>query len=261
MARPPSLDLADFEPSAVDPTELADRLRGQYDEIAQLAGGLAHEIRNPLSTMRLNLDLLAEDFRDPANDRERRALQKIDRVRKESHRLEGLLEDFLRFIRVGALPESPADLNAVVEDIRDFCEPQSLAQGIVTRSQADPELPKVPLHVDAFKQAILNLVRNAQHAMPDGGELILRTRFDRVEGFAVLDVIDTGPGIAPEALPRVFEPFFSTRARGTGLGLPLTRRIVEAHGGSIDLESERGKGTQFTIRLPIVGSEGPGGPG
>ena len=260
MARSPAPELADFEPSSIDPNELADRLRGQYDEIAQLAGGLAHEIRNPLSTMRLNLDLLAEDFRDPANDRERRALQKIDRVRKESHRLEGLLEDFLRFIRVGALPEGPADLNAVVEDIRDFCEPQSLAQGIVTRSQADPDLPEVPLHVDAFKQAVLNLVRNAQHAMTDGGELILRTRFERPEGWAVLEVIDTGPGIAPEALPRVFEPFFSTRARGTGLGLPLTRRIVEAHGGSIDLESERGKGTQFTIRLPIGVSGGPGGP-
>ncbi|CAN5904805.1 HAMP domain-containing sensor histidine kinase [soil metagenome] len=232
-----------------DGSEANHRLRAQYNEIAQLAGGLAHEIRNPLSTMRLNLDLLAEDFRDAESVRDRRALQKIDRVRKESHRLEGLLEDFLRLVRVGQLPRLSADLNAVVEDIRDFCEPQSLSQGVVTRCQFAPNLPPIALNIDIFKQALLNLIRNAQLAMPDGGELILRTR---LEGpCVVLDVIDTGSGIPEADQPRVFEPFFSTRPRGTGLGLPTTRRIVEAHGGTIDLQSEPGKGSHFTIRLPI----------
>ncbi|QDV33887.1 two-component system sensor histidine kinase NtrB [Tautonia plasticadhaerens] len=240
------------------PADQAQRLRDQYAEIAQLAGGLAHEIRNPLSTMRLTLDLLAEDFRGAQSDRDRRALQKIDRVRKESHRLEGLLEDFLRLVRVGGLDLAPADLNAVVEDVRDFCEPQSLAHGIVTRIQLDPELPPVALHVDSLKQALLNLIRNAQNAMPSGGELILRTR--RCAGdagdVARLDVIDTGVGIPPSDRPRVFDAFFSTRARGTGLGLPMTRRIVEAHGGTIELDSEPGKGTQFSLLLPAAGPRG-----
>jgi signal transduction histidine kinase len=247
----------DPEPAAPLPPELARRLRDQYAEIAQFAGGLAHEIRNPLSTMRLTLDLLAEDFRDAQNDRERRALQKIDRVRKESHRLENLLEDFLRVVRLSDLDLVPGDLNAVLEDVRDFCEPQSLAQGVVTRLQTDPDLPPVALHVDSFKQALLNLIRNAQLAMPEGGELILRTRRDPENG-VVIDVIDTGCGIPAEALPRVFDPFYSTRPRGSGLGLPMTRRIIEAHGGTIELDSEPGKGTRFLIRLP-ASAAGPGG--
>jgi len=243
------------ESAHVDPSdprapilERLHRLEDQYAQIAQLAGGLAHEIRNPLSTMRLTLDLLAGDFRGSESDRDRRALQKIDRLRDESLRLEGLLEDFLRYVRAGALPRSLTDLNAVVEDVRDFCEPQSLSQGIVTRVQLDPNLPRVAIHVDTFKQALLNLIRNAQHAMPDGGELILHSS---VEGPMVrLDVIDTGVGIPPETQPRIFESFYSTRPKGTGLGLPTTRRIVEALGGSIEFESEPGKGTQFTVRLP-----------
>lgn len=238
------------------PPELVQHLRDQYTEIAQLAGGLAHEIRNPLSTMRLTLDLLAEDFRDATTDRERRAIQKIERVRRESQRLENLLEDFLRVVRVGGLDLVPSDLNGVLEDVRDFCEPQSLAQGVVTRFQADPDLPLVELHVDSFKQALLNLIRNAQLAMPEGGEMILRTRRDPSGNGVLLEIVDTGTGIPPDAIPRVFEPFYSTRPRGTGLGLPMTRRIIEAHGGTISLDSEPGKGTRFLIRLPSASARG-----
>src|SRR5580704_11529241 len=120
-------------PAAEKPTDLSPideheanlRLRAQYTEIAQLAGGLAHEIRNPLSTMRLNLDLLAEDFENPETTRDKRVLQKIDRLRRETERLQDILEDFLRFARVQELRREPADLNAVVDDLRDFCEPQA----------------------------------------------------------------------------------------------------------------------------------------
>ena len=119
------------------------RLREQYAEIAQLAGGLAHEIRNPLSTMCLNLDLLAEDFQEPENPRERRILQKIDRIRRETQRLQSILEDFLRFARVQDLKFERADLNAIVDDLRDFCEPQAATQGIVIRTHYDEDLPPV----------------------------------------------------------------------------------------------------------------------
>ena len=227
-----------------------ERLRAQFAELAQIAGGLAHEIRNPLSTMQLNLDLLAEDFTDPASQRDRRALQKIERVRKESHRLQNILEDFLRFVRVQELRLVPADLNEVVDVLRDFHEGQASVQGVVIRTHYDPHLPPVALEVELFKQALLNLTLNALHAMPDGGELILTTR--REGDWAVLELTDTGAGIPIESQGRVFEAFYSTKPGGNGLGLPTVRRIVEAHGGEIGLESEPGKGTKFTIRLPII---------
>ena len=228
----------------------ARRLRAQCAEVSELAGGLAHEIRNPLSTMRLNLDLLAEDFVDPQTLRDRRVLQKIDRLRKESHRLEGILEDFLRFVRAQEPRREPTDLNAVVDELRDFCEGTCFELGITTRTSYAPDLPPIPLDADLFKQALLNLILNAQAAMPNGGELILQTRREGL--WAILDVTDTGRGIPEEIQPRVFEAFFSTKLRGSGLGLPTTRRVIEAHGGSIALESEPGKGSKFTIRLPMT---------
>jgi signal transduction histidine kinase len=227
----------------------ARRLREQYAEIAQLAGGLAHEIRNPLSIIRLNLDLLAEDFQAADSTRDRRILQKIERVRDESHRLQDLLENFLRFARAQNLRLRPADVNAVIDEVRDFVEGQAAAQGIVVRTHYDADLPAVPLDVDPFKQALLNLILNAQHAMPEGGELILTTR--REHDWAVLDVVDTGCGIAEDVQPKVFDAFFSTRTGGSGLGLPMARKVIEAHSGSINLSSEPGKGTKFTIRLPL----------
>ncbi len=248
---PPTVaDAATDSPPGVEGAEaLARQLRSQFAEIAELAGGLAHEIRNPLSTMRLNLDLLAEDFGPAETVRDRRALEKVERVRRETLRLEDLLEEFLRYVRVAGIRPAPADLNAVVDDLRDFCEPQAMAQGIVTRAHYEPSLPPIALDVDQFKQALLNLVRNAQQAMPDGGELIVQTR--REGPWAAVDVIDTGRGIDPEVQPRIFEAFYSTRPKGTGLGLSTTRRIVEAHGGSIEVSSEPGRGSQFTVRLPV----------
>jgi two-component system sensor histidine kinase HydH len=229
--------------------EANQRLRAQYAEIAQLAGGLAHEIRNPLSTMGLNLDLLAEEFPEPETPRERRIVQKIERLRRETQRLQDILEDFLRFARVQELQVTPTDLNAVVEDLRDFCEPQCALGGIILRAQYDEALPLVGLNVDLFKQALLNLILNAQKAMPDGGELILRTRREGV--FAALDVVDTGCGMDEDLQAKVFNAFFSTRSGGSGLGLPTTRKIVEAHGGTVAVRSEPGKGSQFTVRLPL----------
>jgi two-component system, NtrC family, sensor histidine kinase HydH len=239
--------------ATVDEPEVNRRLRAQYAEIAQLAGGLAHEIRNPLSTMSLNLDLLAEDFQNPETPRDRRVLQKIDRLRRESLRLQNILEDFLRFARVQELRLDPADLNAVVDDLRDFCEPQAATRGIVIRTQYDPDLPFVRLEVDVFKQALLNLILNAEHAMPDGGEMILRTRHEGP--WVLLDVTDTGVGMSEEVRSRVFDAFYSTRPGGSGLGLPTTRKIVEAHRGTIHVQTVPGKGSQFTVRLPADGED------
>lgn len=227
----------------------ASRLRAQYAEISQLAGGLAHEIRNPLSTLQLNLQLLEEDLQEPETPRERRALQRVGRLNHEVRRLHGILENFLRFARIQGLDLRPGDLNEVVEELRDFYEPTAIARSIVIRTQLADDLPPVGLEPDLFKQALLNLVLNAEHAMPSGGELILTTRRDG--NSAVLEVTDTGVGMTDEVRMRVFDAFFSTRPGGSGLGLPTTRKIIEGHGGTIQVQSDPGKGSRFTIRLPI----------
>jgi two-component system sensor histidine kinase HydH len=238
------------DPTADEP-EVTRRLRAQYAEISQLAGGLAHEIRNPLSTLSLNLDLLAEDFHGSESARDRRVQQRVDRLKREVQRLYDILENFLRFARVQELKLAPTDLNAVVEDLCDFYEPQASTQGIVVRTQFAPDLPRLPIDADLFKQAVLNLMLNAEHAMPEGGELIMTTR--REDRWGVFEVTDTGVGMDEDVRARIFDPFFSTRPAGSGLGLPTTRKIVESHGGSIEVYSVPGKGSRFSIRLPLQG--------
>lgn len=232
------------------PDDERRRLLEQYTEIATLVGGLAHEIKNPLSTVNLNLQLLAEDFVDAQSQRDRRALHKIEIIQKECHRLEDILNEFLRFVRVMELELEPQDLNAIVAEMIDFHDPQAQLGGIVIRDSLPEDLPKVMLDADVFKQALLNLILNAMQAMPRGGDLMLRTRAE--DGFVYLDVIDTGNGMSQESLAKVFRPFYSTRPGGSGLGLPTAKRIVEAHHGKLFVESEPGKGTAFTIRLPVA---------
>jgi two-component system, NtrC family, sensor histidine kinase HydH len=248
-ARVPSLPAAEEEP------EITRRLRAQYAEISQLAGGLAHEIRNPLSTVSLNLDLLAEDFQKPETARDRRVLQRVERLQHEVNRLSDILENFLRFARVQDLGLESADLNAIVDELRDFYEPTAATRGIVIRTYLSADLPPTQIDADLFKQALLNLVLNAEHAMPAGGELMLTTRHE--DPWIVLDVIDTGAGMTEEVRTRIFDAFFSTRPAGSGLGLPTARKIIEAHGGSIQVQSEPGKGSQFTLRLPVREGNAP----
>jgi signal transduction histidine kinase len=214
-----------------------------------VAGGLAHEIKNPLSTIRLNMELLAEDF--SASDRpvDRRALAKIQLVQSECVRLENLLNDFLRFSRLGQLDLQPADLNAEISRALDLFAPQAAEKHIDIIRYLDPELPTVQLDRETFHAALLNLILNAQQAMTASGQLVVRTR--ELPGWVVLDLIDTGCGIEPEVQQKMFEAFYSTKPGGSGLGLPIAKRIVEAHGGGIAVESELGRGSKISIALPM----------
>lgn len=252
----PVSELAPALPAVEDEPDITRRLRAQYTEISQLAGGLAHEIRNPLSTVSLNLDLLAEDFQKPETPRDRRVLQRVERLQHEVYRLRDILENFLRFARVQELGLVSTDLNKIVDELCDFYEPTAAAKGIVIRTFLAADLPLTRIDADLFKQSLLNLVLNAEHAMPSGGELMLTTR--RENGWVVLDVIDTGTGMTEEVRARIFDAFFSTRPAGSGLGLPTARKIIEAHGGTIQVQSEPGKGSQFTVRLPASESRPSG---
>lgn len=230
--------------------ERSRRLMEQYTEIAALAGGLAHEIKNPLSTIRLNLSLLAEDFAESHGLRERRALKKIQTVQRECERLNEILEDFLRFARVREFRLELCELNEVIREVVDFIAPQADQQGIEVVPNLSSDLPAIGLDRELFKQALLNLVINAQHVLGSDGQIVLQTR--EVASGVQLDVIDNGLGMDPETLSRVFQPFFSTRREGSGLGLPTAKKIIESHNGTITVESAVGKGTHFAIILPAA---------
>ena len=225
-----------------------------YSELSELVGGLAHEIRNPLSTIRLNMELLAEDFQEaesgggPQRQRDRRARAKIELVRQECDRLQQLLGDFLDFARQESLSLEPVNLNEEIGQLLEFFAARAEEAGVEVIRYLDPAVPKVQLDRETFRSAVLNLLINAVQAMTEGGQLVVRTR---PAGMGVLlELIDTGPGMDPETLAKAFRAFFSTKQGGSGLGLPTARKIVEAHGGSIDVETAVGRGTRVSIWLP-----------
>ncbi|MDO5553624.1 MAG: ATP-binding protein [Planctomycetia bacterium] len=238
--------LLDFSPEEVN-----KRLREQYTEIARLAGGLAHEVKNPLSTIRLNLDLLAEDLEDlPASPQTRRALMKIDAVKKESVRLEDLLNEFLDFTRAHHMELAAGDVNRELKEIVDFFRPRADAAHVQIIEFFTSDLPTIRIDRRSFHRAILNLLLNALQAMPDGGELLVRTR--ACGSNVAIDLIDTGCGMDHQTMQKIFEPFYSTKQGGSGLGLPTVRKIIEGHGGRMAIQSEPDAGTQFTLTFPSL---------
>jgi two-component system, NtrC family, sensor histidine kinase HydH len=229
--------------------DVNQKLVDQYTEIARLAGGLAHEIKNPLSTIRLNMELLAEDFAEEESQRDRRALAKVRVVERECRRLQELLDNFLSFAKVRKLNQQPSNLNLQVRQVIEFFRPSAAEAKIEIVDYLMPDLPTVLLDREAFHGALLNLVLNAEQAMPDGGQLVVRT--SAVGDGVALDLIDTGCGMDAKTQRQIFDAFFSTKGSGSGLGLPTARKVIESHGGSISLQSEPGRGTQFTIKLPL----------
>jgi len=202
-------------PSHPPNAEVNQWLVDQYAEIARLAGGLAHEIKNPLSTIRMNMELLAEDFRDSETPRDRRALKKVELVERECQRLQDLLENFLQFAKAHRLNLQPSNLNTQVGQVLDFYRPKAREAGVEIVDYLSGNLPTVLLDREAFHGALLNLMLNAEQAMPNGGQLVVRT-YGTADGVA-LDLIDTGCGMDEDTRARVFETFFSTKRGGSGL--------------------------------------------
>jgi two-component system, NtrC family, sensor histidine kinase HydH len=219
--------------------------------LGAVAGGLVHEIRNPLSTLRLNLQLMEEDWEGSSEPRIARTLERIQVLRREVSRLEDILNDFLRYAGFRRLDLAQADLNRVIEETVRFFAPECVRAHVDLAFYPDVGLPLMRLDERLFKQALMNLLLNAVQAMEGraGSQLIVRTR---LEGdHARVDVIDNGPGIPSEIRERVWEVYFSLKRGGTGLGLPTARRIAEEHGGTLHFETAAGKGTDFVLRIPL----------
>ncbi|MCA8995197.1 MAG: two-component sensor histidine kinase [Planctomycetaceae bacterium] len=253
---PPSEEPTNVSPPKTESPTLGDaerqQLRERYAEIASLAGGLAHEVRNPLSTIRMNLGLLFEDLDESEFPAAHRMRRKLDRIQKECFHLEETLEAFLNFARAGELMLEPTDLNGMVTEFIEFYRPEAKQLGIDVSPHLASNLPLVNLDQRLMKQVLNNLVRNAQQAMPDGGLLELQTSVQ--DGQVVLEIIDTGCGMSDAVRGKLFDVFFSTKPGGSGLGLPTVRKIVESHGGTIRCDSDLGKGTRFVIALPTAKS-------
>jgi two-component system, NtrC family, sensor histidine kinase HydH len=228
---------------------MSDVLMQQYIELAETTGGFIHDMKNHLGTVLLNLQLLAEDFENPETQRERRAVERIQLSMSECQRLVDLSNDFLRYARVEELHCEPTAIDDIVGRMVDFIAPTARQQNVLVNWYPAPDLPKVSIDREMFEKVLLNLMLNAEDAMPNGGTLTLqaRTANDRVE----LEVIDTGIGISPEGLAKLFRPFHTTKSQGNGLGLATARKIILAHQGNISVQSALGRGTKITIDLPI----------
>jgi two-component system, NtrC family, sensor histidine kinase HydH len=234
---PPSGDLAP-----------GSQLRRQYEEVAALAGGLAHEIRNPLSTMGMLLELMAEDLQKAETGRDRRMLSQVKTLQRECGHLEEILNAFLQFARLGEIELVESDVNQLVRDFIEFYKPKAREHNIEISPHLASDLPPVGVDRALFRQMLLNLALNSQQAMPGGGIIELQTSLE--DGGVQLAFIDNGVGMDEATRAKLFKVFFSTKVGGSGLGLPTVRKIVEAHQGRIACQSEPGRGTRFLISLP-----------
>ena len=263
-ARAPAIDLhgagADvfFMATQPDPSRPDPALAEQLVELSAITGGLAHEIRNPLSTLKVNLQLLDEDWGqiEATPDAPREALEVARRSRKriavlleEADRLKRILDDFLKYVGKRDLAPSPRDLAELMRDLADFYRPQAESHAIDLRVTT-PDQPLICM-IDAnlIKQAVLNLLINGQQAMESGGVMELCVGVDGP--MARIDVRDCGPGIPIERQEHIFRAYYSTKKAGTGLGLATARQIIRDHGGQIRVQSAPPNGTSFTILLPL----------
>jgi len=216
--------------------------------IGELSTYIAHEIRNPLFAIAGFANSL---LRSPALDASAR--EKAEIIGKESRRLEGILKSILNFARPMDAAPGEMDLNRVVRDTMAFLS-LGCADTLHIELDLAPDLPLARGVPDLLKQCLVNLVKNSLEAMPDGGRLTVTTRLDR--NMVALSVADTGRGIAPEHLDKIFNPFFTTKDQGAGLGLAMTRKIVEEAGGRVRLESTPGAGTTVTLLLaPVLAAD------
>jgi signal transduction histidine kinase len=221
--------------------------------VGRISAQITHEIRNPLNSLGLNAELLAEELAQRGSAEARGLVEAISR---EVDRLNGVTEEYLRFARLPKPVMAREDLNDVLGGLLDFVAPEMAAAGVAVRRELAARLPPILADEGQLRAAFLNLLRNSREAMASGGTVTVRTRPAGGDGVEA-EVEDDGPGIPAETLDRIFDPFYSTKAGGTGLGLAFSLQVVEEHGGSIRCRSEPGRGTAFVVRLPAAADERP----
>jgi len=222
----------------------------RLNALTLLAAGVAHEIGNPLNSLHIHLQLMERKVRE-LDDNARAELQdSINVARSEIGRLDSIVTQFLRAIRPSRPQLHPENINAIVEETVRFFAPEIQERDVVVEQELRSDLPPLQIDRGQMKQAFYNVIKNSLEAMKRRG--ILRIHTDMNDTQVLISFIDTGGGMSADDLSRVFEPYFTTKPSGTGLGLLIVRRIVREHGGELSIESSEGKGLTLTIRLPYI---------
>jgi two-component system, sporulation sensor kinase E len=216
--------------------------------LGRLAAGVSHEIRNPLGAIFLHVDLLEEELREPSPGSAAVLPAALAEIKAQLARLDDLVQDYLSLVRVANIERTPQDLGAAVQDWAKEWQGLAAARGVALQLEGVADLGQTLMHESTLRRAVLNLVQNALDAMLQGGTLTLVGK--RTAAQVQLQVRDTGSGISAEHLPKIFEPLYTTKPGGTGLGLYIMQEILAAHGGQVTVESVHGQGTTFTLTLP-----------
>ncbi len=218
--------------------------------LGRLAAGVSHEIRNPLAALFLHVDLLEEELQQPTPESAVQVTQVLAEIRTQLARLDDLVQDYLTLVRTSQIERTPQDLGAALHAWAAEWQQLAMSQGVLLRLEGLEDLGPVALHASTLRRAMLNLVQNAFDAMPQGGTLTLAGQ--RTATHIQIHVRDTGSGIPTQQLTKIFEPLYTTKPGGSGLGLYIVQEIVAAHGGTLTVESALGCGTTFTMTLPTV---------
>lgn len=218
--------------------------------VGRMAAQVAHEIRNPLSSIGLNIELLADEIREHRWDDSDEAQELIQITLSEIERLNEVIRDYLLFARMPIKQLRSESINSLVNDLVKLIRPEAKRAHVRLVCSLGQGLPTVKIDRSLVEQAVFNCVRNAIEAMPDGGTLTITTWSAGTH--VDVSIVDTGLGIQPEHLTKVFDPFYSTKDKGTGLGLPYVRQIITEHGGQVLLQSTPDIGTKVTLQLPVL---------
>jgi signal transduction histidine kinase len=230
--------------------------------LEQLARQMAHELRNPLNSLGLNLELLEDEFENLPEESKEEASEIVSLLKKQVKRLSEFVDSYREVAKMPPLNLVKYDIKNIVTDLTHFFKGEALSKGISINVECNDNVPKLLVDANYIREAILNLMRNAIEAMPEGGDLTIRLTAENGQVF--IQVKDTGIGIEKERQKKIFDLAYTTKEKGSGLGLSLVKQIIQQHGGDVYLESEPQKGATFTLQLPCSQSplsKGAGGCG
>jgi signal transduction histidine kinase len=228
-----------------DRIQLAERI----SSLGHLAAGVAHEIRNPLNAMGMGLQRLKREFLPPDESKREEYIAFTELILKEVRRVNGIIEQFLSLSRPFELKRKESSLQDLLNHLVTLFREEASSLGITLQVEIPSDLPLIKMDPERLTQALINIMRNGLQAMGQGGVLRVETKplKDRVE----VTISDSGSGIAPEQIEKIFNYYYTTKEKGVGLGLPIAHRIIEAHEGQLKIESRVGVGTKVTVTLPI----------